>query len=121
MGYAYHAHYVDWFEEARTEALRDLGLPYSELENEGVTLVVVDLAVRYHKPARYDDMVQVVTTLESAAPRVRVRFDYVVSDHPTGDKIATGHVTLCFFSPARGRPIAAPERVLAVFEGISGD
>ena len=62
MGIVFHSHYLDWFEYARTEALRDFGLPYKVIQDGGVTLPVVDLAIKYHKSAHYDDLVTIETT-----------------------------------------------------------
>jgi acyl-CoA thioester hydrolase len=116
MGVVYHTHYLDWFEEARTEALRDLGLPYADLESDGVIMPVVDLAFRYHLPARYDDLVEIVTRMEDRVPQTRVRFDYLARRQSTQEPLVSGHVTLCFFDPDRGRPIRAPARVVRVLE-----
>ena len=116
MGVVYHAHVIDWFEAARTEALRERGLPYAELEADGIIMPVVDLAVRYHAPVRYDDVVAVESTF-AARPRVRVPIDYRVRREGEGDVLISGRVTLCFVDAARGRPTTAPERVLAAFDG----
>ena len=111
MGVVYHTHYVDWFEEARTVALRGLGLPYADLERDGIFMPVVDLAVRYFSPVRYDDLVEVVTTVDDEIPSTRVRFEYEV--WKTGMKRAScvAHVTLCFVDAASGRPVRAPQYV----------
>ena len=77
MGVVYHAHALDWFEAARTEALRERGLPYKALEDSGIIMPVVEATVRYHAPARYDDVVVIETTF-SGRPRVRVPIAYVV-------------------------------------------
>lgn len=118
MGVVYHAHYIDWFEEARTEALRELGLPYSELEKEGVFMPVVDLAARYHRPALYDDLVEIVTTVSDEIPTTRVRFDYEVRRGGVDGPCCTAHVTLCFMDAKTRRPIRAPRRVLETLEQV---
>src|SRR5436190_12187766 len=61
MGVAHHAAYVPWLEIGRTEILRDTGVTYADLEKHGVFLVVVKLEVRYRRPVRYDDLVEVRT------------------------------------------------------------
>ncbi|NNE70671.1 MAG: acyl-CoA thioesterase [Rhodothermales bacterium] len=121
MGVVYHAHYVDWFEEARTEALRDLGLPYAALEQDGVFMPVVDLAVRYHHPALYDDLVEIVTTVSDELPTTRVRFDYRVFRDGIEKPCCSAHVTLCFMDAETRRPIRAPKRVLETLEEVLGD
>ena len=63
MGYAYYGNYATWFEVARVEALRTLGLNYRELEDDGILLPVIDYHTRYLKPAFYDDELTVKTTI----------------------------------------------------------
>jgi acyl-CoA thioester hydrolase len=121
MGVVYHTHYLDWFEEARTEALRDVGLPYADLERDGLMMPVVDLSVRYLKPARYDDMVEIVTTIQDTMPRSRVQFEYQVRATESDSVFATGQVTLCFIDTKRGRPISAPPQVREVFSKLLDD
>lgn len=75
MGVAHHAAYVVWLEAARVEWLRDLGLSYRALEDQGVSLAVTGLEVRYRAALRFDDRVRVEVRLEEARSR-RVRFAY---------------------------------------------
>ena len=115
MGVVYHTHYLDYFEAARTEALRAMGLAYKTLEAQEIIMPVIDLAVEYKRPAHYDDVLE-ITACFAETPRVRVRLDYEVrrADDPT--LLVSGHTTLCFFDRTRNRPIAAPPSVRAVFE-----
>ncbi len=113
MGVVYHAHVLDWFEAARTEALRQAGLAYRELEASGVVMPVVDLSVRYHASVRYDDLVGVEATFPSVG--VRLPVDYAVRRVGEDAVLVSGRVTLCFVDVARGRPVAPPARVRAVF------
>ena len=115
MRVVYHSHYIDFFEAARTEALRAMGLPYRALEEEGVIMPVVDLAVRYKRPAYYDDLLEIRTIFTENQPATRVRIDYEVRRNGDDRVIVTGHVTICFVDAARGRPIPAPESVVAAF------
>ncbi len=84
MQVAYHGHYLVWFELGRTELMRGLGCPYSELEERlGISFPVTEVGARYHASARYDDLLDVHTEL-AAVGGVRVRFDYRVvrpADH----------------------------------------
>ncbi len=120
MGIVYHTHFLDYFEAARTEALRALGLTYKALEDRGIIMPVVDLAVRYKVPAYYDDVLEITTRFE-AAPRVRVPIGYEVRRVGEPAVLATGHVTLCFFDRARNRPVVAPPPVQALFERALAD
>lgn len=84
MGVVHHASYVPWFEEARTELLRDCGVSYAQLEREGVFLVVTKLDVRYRRPARYDDVLAITTRVEGGS-RVKIRHVYEVRVESPGD------------------------------------
>ncbi len=111
MGVVYHAHVLDWFEAARTEALRDAGLPYRQLEASGVIMPVVELAVRYHGSVLYDDEVEVEATFASVG--VRVPIDYAVRRVGEDAVLVSGRVTLCFVDRERGRPVGPPDVVRA--------
>ena len=76
MGVAYHGHYLVWFELGRTELMRKLGCAYGELEDrDGLFFPVIDVRARYFSSARYDDVLDLRTTVAEVGG-VRVRFDY---------------------------------------------
>ena len=114
MGLVYHTHYLDYFEAARTEALREMGLAYKDLEASGIIMPVVDLAVRYSRPVRYDDVIEVTAHI-GHVPSTRVRVDYEVRREGEPAVLVTGHVTLCFVDAARNRPVRAPDAVIECF------
>jgi acyl-CoA thioester hydrolase len=117
MGVVYHAHYVDHFEAARTEALRSHGLPYRALEEAGVIMPVVELSVHYHRPARYDDLIEVHVAFPEP-PTSRVTAQYVIRRlEPSPDEapLVTGTVVLCFVDGERRRPVRAPASLQEVF------
>jgi acyl-CoA thioester hydrolase len=114
MGVVYHAHYVDYFEYTRTEALRELGLPYKALEDAGIIMPVVDMGLRYRKPAKYDDLLEISASI-SEMPGIRLRIDYQVRRAEDQSLLTDGHVTLCFVDRGRNRPIPAPAEVKEVF------
>lgn len=89
MGVAWHGGYFAWFEVGRTDLLRERGLTYRELEARNLRLPVVEVQARYLRPALYDDLLEVRTTLR-AVSGARVSFDYAV--HREGDHkpLATG-------------------------------
>ena len=115
MGVAYHAHAVDWFEAARTEALRAAGMPYKELEASGIILPVVELGVRYKRSVYYDELIEVAARVEPpAGPRLQTHYEVrVVGEGGDVDPAVRveGSVLLCFVDTARGRPVRVPERV----------
>ena len=72
-GVVYYANYLRWFEMGRTELLRDHGLTYRQLEEEGCILPVAELSCRYHASARYDDLLLIETEI-TANDRVSLTF-----------------------------------------------
>lgn len=118
MGVVYHAEYLVWCEMGRTELMRSLGLPYSELERRGTRLAVAEASLRYHAPARYDDVVQVETTLAKLGSRA-ITFDYLIRHAATGTRLATARTTLVAMD-AGGRATTIPADVRALFEPLAG-
>ncbi len=93
MGVVYHANFLPWFEIGRTTLLKEVGISYRELEAAGYRLPVLEVAVRYLRPARYDDLIEVTTTL-AERPLLRIRLAYEVR---RGDELlATGSTTHAF-------------------------
>ena len=120
MGVVYHAHFLDYFEAARTEAFRTLGMAYRTLEERGIMMPVVEADVRYRRPARYDDRLAIETRLprEDASP-VRLPTRYRVRRVEEETVLVEGDVTLCFMAAERRRPTRAPEDVLQLFQDAS--
>jgi acyl-CoA thioester hydrolase len=77
MGLLHHANYLVYFEQARTELLRDRGVTYRDLEDQGFLLVLTKVEVKYRSPARYDDLLRVVTTVTRTTP-IRIEHEYKV-------------------------------------------
>src|SRR5512144_1605324 len=69
MGIVHHAAYITWFEEGRSSFTRAVGYPYAQLEREGISLAVAEVAARYHRPGRYDGEIRVETCLEQLGSR----------------------------------------------------
>lgn len=118
MNVVYHTHYLDYFEAARTEALRHLGVRYRDLEASGIIMPVVNVSVTYHRPARYDDLLAIEACFPEM-PSVRVPIDYAVrraDASPDADPLVTGHTDLCFMDAERRRPTRIPASVRAAFE-----
>lgn len=111
MGVVYHTHVLDWFEAARTEALRDMGLPYREVEASGIITPVIEVGIRYHSPVRYDDVVEIETTFEGL-DGVRVPIDYAVRRQAEPKVLISGRVLLCVVDAERGRPTSPPQALI---------
>ena len=92
MGLLHHANYLVYFEQARTDLLRQLGMTYKDLEDQGFFLVVVKVEVRYKRPAHYDDVLTIRTTVTRTSP-VRLEHKYEVFT-PDGHVCCEGSSTL---------------------------
>jgi len=89
MGVAYHANYLRWFEIGRTEFLREIDYPYSEVEKLPVWLPLTHAHVEYVKPARYDDVLLINVSLTELG-FVTIRLDYAITNQKTGELLVTG-------------------------------
>jgi len=104
MGIVYHGSYLPWFEIGRTTLLKEHGLAYRDLEAAGYRLPVLEVAVKYLKPALYDDELTIVTTL-AEKPTLRIRLAYEV--YRGADLLATGQTCHAFID-REGRPVRPP-------------
>ena len=112
MGYLYYGHYPKYYEVGRVELLRALGWSYREMEDEGgVGMPVMSLQMRYVRPAYYDDLLAVTTTLRRM-PGDTVTF-YVEIKNEKGKLVNGGSVKLCFVEQATGKRVPPPERLLS--------
>lgn len=114
MGVVYHANYAQYFEVARTEMFREIGLAYSDMEANGIMLPLVDLYCRYHKPAYYDDNLKIEVTVEEM-PSVKIKFNYKIYNEK-GDLLTDGYTTLVFIDMKTNRPTRMPEYIKQVVE-----
>jgi acyl-CoA thioester hydrolase len=112
MGVVYYANYLVWFEVARTEWLRHAGWSYREMEQDGVSLPVIEAHCEYRRAARYDDELEIRTRGTLLSP-VRVRFDYEIWRAGEDAALACGH-TVHAGMDRTGRPCRLPERVRAL-------
>ncbi len=104
MGIVYHANYLPWFEVGRTTLLKEIGVPYRRLEEEGFRLPVLEIAAKYLRPALYDDALEVVTTLRER-PAIRIRLEYEVR---RGEELLATGASLHAFVDRQGRPTRPP-------------
>lgn len=109
MGYAYYGNYATYFEVARVEAMRDLGISYKQLEDDGVLLPVTELNVKYKKPAYYDDEITVKVTIKEI-PRIRFNFYYETYNHK-GELLNTAFTQLVFVNKGTGKPMRIPKEI----------
>lgn len=107
MGYVYYGNYAAYFEVARVEALRGIGLTYKQLEKEGALMPVLEYHCKYIRPARYDDLLTIKTFIPEK-PGMRIYFKYEVLNE-AGELINIGDTTLVFIDKISGRPCKCPE------------
>ncbi|PYR56580.1 MAG: hypothetical protein DMF85_16160 [Acidobacteria bacterium] len=113
MGVVYYANYFVWFEVGRADLLRSLGWTYREMELAGVSLPVIEAHCEYHRPARYDDELEVRTEGRMLSP-VRMGFNYDVVRRDDRSLAASGRTVHAALDPG-GRPCRLPERIREVF------
>ncbi len=116
MGYLHHGHYLDYFEEGRTEMLRSLGISYREMEDTGIVMPVVEINIQYKAPAFYDEMLTVKTIMKDK-PLVRLFLDYEVYNEK-GDLLCRGSSTLVFANAKTRKPCRAPAYFLEKTDGF---
>jgi acyl-CoA thioester hydrolase len=105
MGIAYHGSYLPWLEIGRTNALRENGCVYADLEKAGYRLPVLEVNVQYKKPAFYDDVVVIETEMREK-PHLRIRLDYKLTRG--GELLATAHTVHAFINH-QGEPVRPPQ------------
>ncbi len=93
MGFVYHANYLIWMDMARTEHLRERGMSYRDMEQQGTYLTVTDARVRYRQPARYDDMIRIRCWVRDLGSPP-VIFGYAIERAETGELLATAETSL---------------------------
>ncbi len=95
MGVVYHGHYAQFYEIGRAEAIRELGYSYKDIEAMGIIMPVVDIHSRFLRPAKYDDLITVKTSLRELPIHHKIVFHSEIYSEK-GDLLNTGDVTLYF-------------------------
>lgn len=109
MGVVYHGNYAQYFEMGRVEWLRNLGISYKKLEEEGVMLPVISLSIEYKKPALYDELLKLRTMFRKCSG-VRIEFEYELLNEQ-GELLTTATSVLVFMNASTRRPIGVPDTV----------
>ena len=110
MGVVYHGNYASYFEVARTEWLRNLGVTYKEMEENGTMLPVISLSFKFLKSAMYDDLLTISVSLRKK-PMVKIEFDYEIINQ-NKEKISTVNSVLAFVDMKTNKPIKCPDYIL---------
>lgn len=111
MGYCYYGNYAQYYEVGRAELIRSIGLSYRDMERDhGILMPVMSFNIRFVRPARYDDLLRVVTTLRKM-PEKTMTF-YSEAFNAEGELLNGGSVRLGFIQSGSPEGIAAPDYLL---------
>ncbi len=113
MGYVYYGRYLEYFEVVRTEFIREAGLPYRTMEEQGIMMPVIESQVKYHQPVYYDALMD-IRLMIFEKPITRLETWYQIFTEYEKPHV-TGKVTLVFMNSETRRPVRAP---LAFNQGI---
>lgn len=116
MRVVYHGNYAQYFEIGRVEWLRNKGVSYKWMEENGIMLPVVSLTMNYKKPARYDELLTLKTILINQTS-VKIEFAYELYNE-VGELLTTGNSILVFVDMKTGRPIAPPTYIFELLNRI---
>lgn len=113
MGVVYNGQYALYFEVGRTEALRELGITYQSIEAGGVMMPVHSMSFKFHKPAVYDELLNITTQFKEL-PTAKTHIFYEITN-AAGELICTGDTVLVFVDMKSGRPVRCPDYIYKVF------
>ena len=91
MGFVHHSNYICYYEEARSDLMRSMGLSYADMERKGIIMPILEVQSVYKRPAFFDDCLTVRILLRET-PTARIRFEYEVYNSQ-GDLLNTGMTT----------------------------
>ncbi len=107
MKYVYYGNYAEYLEVARVELFRELGIPYDEIENQGIWLPVSEFSIKYLKPGLYDEILEIHTFIKKI-PGVRIEFEYEIYNS-SKEKITEAKTTLFFLDAKKNKVIKCPD------------
>jgi|SRR6218665_235039 len=116
MGVVYHGNYIPYFEIGRVEWLRNKGVSYKTMEENGIALPIVSMTLNYKKPARYDELLTVKTKFKSQTS-VKIEFDCEIWNEQK-ELLTTAHFILVFVDVKIGRPIAPPDYIKELLKDL---
>ena len=115
MGVVYHSNYFPYFEVARVESFRQLGVSYAEIEKMGVIMPVVDVHARYLRPALYDDLLTIKTSLKELPLHHKIEFHHEVFNEKE-ELLCVGRIILYFMEKATMKRTNMPEALKKTLE-----
>ncbi len=114
MGYVYNGNYATYYEVARTESLRSLGMTYKSMEDEGVMMPVLEMKSKFFRPIKYDENITVKVTIKQK-PGVRILFEYNIYNEQN-EHVHQGETTLVFVDIEKNRPCMPPQTFINVMK-----
>jgi acyl-CoA thioester hydrolase len=117
MGVVYHGHYAQFYEIGRTEALRSLGLTYKEVEALGVIMPVTEIHSRFLRPALYDDLLTVVTTVKELPHHHKITFHSEIYNEKK-ELLNVGDVSLYFMDAKTMKRCEMPGQIKEKIKGF---
>jgi len=117
MGYCYYGNFAIYFEVARVEALRSLGVTYRQLEDDGVILPVLEYSIKYFKPAYYDEELRIETVIEQVKG-ARIFFSYKTFNE-AGEQLNQATTTLVFVDVQTKRPMNPPVHLVSLLAQVA--
>jgi acyl-CoA thioester hydrolase len=108
MNVVYYGNYAQYFEVARVESLRALGISYKEIEDMGIMLPVVELNIKYLRPAKYDDLLTMKTMIKTLPTDHKIQFDQEIYNEE-GKLLTIGVVKLYFMDNKLGNKVNMPD------------
>lgn len=115
MGVVYHGHYAQFYEIARTEAIRQIGYTYKNIEDMGIIMPVIDIHSRFLRPAKYDDLITVKTILKELPDHHKIVFHHEIYNEQD-ELLNTGTVTLYFLQATTMKKCDMPEKLRDVLK-----
>lgn len=107
MKFVYYGKFFEYFEQGRSDLLREIGMPYPQIEEMGFHLPVIEAHATYKRAARYDDLLKIVTIMRDT-PVARIRLDYEVYREGEPELLAEGYTVHSFTNAQTGKPTRAP-------------
>lgn len=118
MGICHHSNFICYYEAARSEWMRAIGLPFSEVERRGIMMPILEVQSKYLRPAHYDELLTVRIMLKEP-PTARITFYYEIYNEQE-QLLNTGMTQLGFIHSDTRRPCRCPEWFAELLECKNG-
>ena len=115
MRVVYHGNYLTYFEQARTEMLRSIGLPYSNIERMGIFVIVIEAHANYRRSAIYDDLLHVKAMVKEM-PTNKIKIEYEIVRNNDPEIIVDGYTFHTFLNVSTNKPSRPPKEFLELIQ-----